>query len=282
MIIERKANMMVRFLAILALAITLPAARGHFTMLLPSTPSGKKGEEVSLVYQFGHPYEQQLFDASPPARLVVLNPDGKSRDITKSLEKIKVKGALGKQVAAYRLRFTPDQRGDYTFILNTPPIWMAEDKEFLQDTAKVILHVQAQKGWDAAPGKDFKIVPLTRPYGLLAGMVVQARITGGAQPFAEKSDDPSKLIIGMRDIPLAGLPVFVERFNPAPPKKLPPDELITFASKTDPNGIITTTLPSAGWWSITAQRDAGQRNYNGKDYPLRQRATLWVYVNERE
>ncbi|HMF19734.1 MAG TPA: DUF4198 domain-containing protein [Gemmataceae bacterium] len=274
---------MSRFLAVLVLAMTLTEARAHFTMLLPSTPSAKKGEEVTILYQFGHPFEHQLFDAPPPARLILLEPGGKSRDLTKALEKIKVKGADGKEVAAYRLRFTPSERGDYTFVLNTPPIWMADDKEFLQDTAKVILHVQAQKGWDVNQGKEFRIVPLTRPYGLLAGMAFRARVTSGTQLVSEGSDDPSKGIkIGMRDTPLPGLPVFIERFNPVPPKKLPPDELITFAARTDPNGIVTSTLPGAGWWSITAQRDAGTRNYNGKDYPVRQRATLWVYVNEKE
>ena len=274
---------MVRILAILVLGLNLSAAQAHFTMLLPSTATGKKGEEVTILYQFGHPFEHQLFDAPPPAKLLLVEPGGKSRDLTKSLEKIKVKGADGKDVAAYRLRFTPKVRGDFTFILNTPPIWMAEDKEFLQDTAKVILHVQAQKGWDVNQGKEFRIVPVTRPYGLLAGMVYQARITAGTQLISEGSDDPSKgITIRMRDTPVPGLPVFIERFNPEPPKKLPRDELITFATKTDPNGIVTATLPSAGWWSITAQRDAGSRNYDGKDYPVRQRATLWVYVDEKE
>jgi cobalt/nickel transport protein len=137
---------------------------------------------------------------------------------------------------------------------------MEEDKEFLQDTVKVVVHVQAQKGWDAEGSQDFKLIPLTRPYGLMAGMVFRARVAAG--------------------VPRTGIPVFVERYSPEPPKKLPPDELITFVSKTDSNGVLTCTLPSPGWWSITAQRDAGSRRYQGKDYPIRERATLWVFVNE--
>jgi cobalt/nickel transport protein len=269
---------MSRFLAIIVLATTLTQARAHFTMLLPSTASGKKGEEVTIIYQFGHPFEHQLFDAPPPARLILLEPGGKSRDLTKSLEKIKVKGADGKEATAYRLRFTPESRMDYTFLLTTPPIWMAEDKEFLQDTVKVVLHVQGQKWWDLDPGPSFKITPVTRPYGLRAGMVFQAQVLDKSKPIDKSPFEP----LFYRSIPLPGLPVFIERFNPKPSKKLPPDELITFATKTDPNGIVTSTLPSAGWWSITAQRDAGTRNYDGKDYPLRQRVTLWVYVNEKE
>ena len=55
----------------------------------------------------------------------------------------------GKKVTAYRLRFTPPQRGDFVFVLETPPIWMEEEEEFFQDTVKVVLHVKTQNGWDA-------------------------------------------------------------------------------------------------------------------------------------
>jgi cobalt/nickel transport protein len=254
-------------LVILVAAASGFTAEAHFTMLLPQTPAAKKDEPVTIIYQWGHPFEHQLFDAPPPDRLQVISPGGKSRVLTKSLEKIQVKGA-GKDVTAYRLRFTPEDRGDYTFILNTPPIWMAEDREFLQDTVKVVVHVQAQKGWDVSDDEHFQIVPLTRPYGLHAGMVFQARVLDQPRTF------------GMPLVSQAGLPVFIERFNSQPPKPPPADELITFMSKTDPNGVVTCTLPTAGWWCIAAQRDGGRRPYKGKDYPVRQRVILWIYVNE--
>src|SRR5260370_15434658 len=120
--IQESEAIMIRSLAILMLATILTEVRGHFTMLLPGTSSAKKGEEVIILYQFGHPFEHQLFDAPPPARMVVLGPDGKSKSLTKTLDKIKVKGTDGKDVVAYRIRFTPELRGDFTFFLNTPPI----------------------------------------------------------------------------------------------------------------------------------------------------------------
>ena len=137
-------------LTLAALATVALPAQAHFNMLMPQTPSAKKGEDVVFTYQWGHPYEHELFDAPPPDSVVVLAPDGKTTDLTKSLEKITVPAGEGKTVAAYQFHFTPDQRGDYVFLLRTPPIWMAEDEEFLQDNVKVVLHVQAQKGWDGA------------------------------------------------------------------------------------------------------------------------------------
>src|SRR5439155_19575289 len=98
---------------------------------------------------------------------------------------------------AYRLHFTAEQRGDYVFYLNSAPIWMPEDEVFFQDTVRVVLHVQAQKGWDASAPLPFQLTPLTRPYGLQPGMVFQAEV----QP---------------RSLPPTSLLVEIEHYNSAP------------------------------------------------------------------
>ena len=75
--------------------------------------------------------------------------------------------------------------------------------------------------------------------------------------------------------------VEIERYNPTAPKELPADEHITRASKTDPNGVVTCTLTEPGWWCITAQRNGGVLMREGKEFPVRERATLWVYVDAK-
>jgi cobalt/nickel transport protein len=247
-------------LALVLLGLLASAIQAHFNMLLPQAVSAKKGEPVTFTYQWGHPFEHQLFDAPAPQSAFVLAPDGKKTDLTKTLEKVALPSG-DKKVTAYRFRFTPEQRGDYVFVLNAPPIWMEEDQEFLQDMVKVVLHVQAQKGWDTAGGQDLDVRPLTRPYGLQAGMVFQAQVRAGK--------------------PLADVLVEIEHYNATPPKELPPDEQITRAAKTDPNGVVTCTLTESGWWCLTATCRESTREHNGKSYPLRQRATLWVLVDEK-
>src|SRR5262249_40805023 len=257
-------------LAMVLVGLFSSSGRAHFNMLLPERASAKKGEKVTFTYQFGHPFEHQLFDAPQPAEVYVLAPDGKKTDLGKTLEKVKLRGADNKDVAAYRFRFTPDQRGDFTLVLKTPPIWMEEEKEFLQDTVQVVLHVQAQKDWDQKIGQEYALVPLTRPYGLQAGMVFQAR-------FLRDTRDPMKLPEKLGGVSKAL--VEVERHNPAPPRKLPPDEHITRTAKTDLNGIVTCTLTEPGWWGVTAWvKKAGMGEHNGKQYPLRKRVTLWIWV----
>jgi cobalt/nickel transport protein len=264
-------------LVLLSVALLGPApeAFAHYNMLLPEMASVKRGEALTIIYQWGHPFEHQLFDAPFPTRLLVISPEGQRTELTDRLEKA-TRQAGDKKVTVYQLRFTPERRGDYVFFLETPPIWMEEDQEFLQDTVKVVLHVQAQKGWDSLVTDTFEIEPLTRPYGLEPGMVFQARALVHDPPGrSEGARRPTFRVAG------AGSLVEVERYNRAPPKELPPDEHITRTMRTDVNAVATCTLPDPGWWCITAQRQGGQHLHGNKLYPVRQRATFWVHVDEK-
>jgi uncharacterized GH25 family protein len=258
-----------RFLAgFAALFVILSPAGAHYNMLLPDRASAKKGDTVTFTYQWGHPFEHQLFDAPTPQGIWVLAPNGKVLPLKP--EPIQLDGADGKKVTGFRFTFTPEERGDFVFFLRTPPIWMEEDEEYLHDSVKVILHVQAQKGWDQVvpvePGSvaPLQMLPLTRPYGLQPGIAFQTQAVSG--PASR---------------PMAGVLVEVERMNPTPPASLPPDEHITRAAKTDPNGVATATLTEPGWWALTAQHRNGTHMRNGKAYPVRERATVWVFVDEK-
>jgi cobalt/nickel transport protein len=256
--------MLTRFcIALLTLLATTPVG-AHFTMLLPAQPAAARDEQVEFVYQWGQPFEHELFDAASPESVGVLLPDGKSQDLLRSIEKIRKPGADGNDVTAFRFRFTPKQRGDHVFFLTTPPIWMAETKEFVQDLVRVTLHVQTQVNWDADPGEGFRILPITRPYGLLPSMVFQGEV---AKERDDKNVSPH---------------IEIERYSPEPPKDVPPAVFVTYRTRVDPNGVFTFAFPEAGWWSFTAERAAGTHERNGAEYPLRQRVTMWVHVEARK
>jgi cobalt/nickel transport protein len=229
-------------------------------MLLPEAASVKRGDKVQFVFQWGHPFEHELFSAHAPEKLLLIGPDGLREDFLNRLEKSSAPTENGQSVTVYRLTFAPTERGDYTFFLQASPLWMEEEREFLHDVVTVVLHVQSQKGWDQGIGTGLDVVPLTRPYGLLPGMVfaAQARLDGQ---------------------PLAGSLMEIEQYHPAKPSRLPPEEHITRTARSDTNGSVIATLTEPGWWAITAQRLSGQREHDGKSYPVRQRATFWVYVD---
>jgi cobalt/nickel transport protein len=261
-------------LALAAVLLAAAAAHAHYNMLLPNVASAKKGDEVVFTYQWGHPFEHELFDAPAPESMAVRGPDGKSTDLSKALEKVALPAGDQKKLVAWQFRFTPADRGDYAFLLKTQPIWMDEDGGYyLQDEVKVVLHVQEQKGWDAAAGREFELTPLTRPYGLEPGVAFQAALQAG-RPNARFDIPPQ---------PVAGALVEVERYNETPPKEadLPPDEHRTRVAKTDPNGVVTATLTDPGWWCLCAARDNGTKDHDSKPARLKQRAILWVAVDRK-
>jgi cobalt/nickel transport protein len=240
----------------------------HYTMLLPQTPMAMKGDKVAFLYQFGHPFEHELFDAPRPTKVEAKLPDGKMVDLTSKLEKFKKPGVDGKDVAAFRFNFTPEQRGDHWFILHTQSIWMEESKQFYRDVVQVVLHVQTQNGWDAPPLEPYRMVPLTRPYGILPGMAFQGKVV--------RPKEDLMLNKGIRPKSM----VEIERYNPQRPKEIPPDELVTFKAVTN-DGVFTCTLTEPGWWCMTTERDGGKEIHNAEEYPVRQRVTMWVHVDAR-
>ncbi len=189
------------------------ACPAHYSMLFLETNSARLGQPVSVIYQWGHPFEHQLGDANAPVSATVLTPSGKKVDVTKEVEPLEVPG------------------------------------------------LEVQKGWDARPSGKMEMTPLTRPYGLQPGMTFQARVRS-------------------EDRPMAATLVEIERYNPTPPAVLPPDEHITRTVKTDADGVFTASLMEPGWWGLTASREGGKKERQGKSYPVRERVTFWAFVDD--
>jgi cobalt/nickel transport protein len=231
-------------------------------MLFPE--SSKSGKNTDFVYRWGHPYEHDMFDAAKPADVLVLDPDGKRIPVKlNDLKEFKLEDCT-----AYRIPVEIPQGakagGDYVVTVTAPEIFLKEEEVILADTVKVVLHVDAQKGWDQVAGVPFELVPMTCPYGLEPGMVFQAQALHNGKP-------------------LAAATVEVERYNEKKPHKddPPPNEYRTRVVKTDPNGVLTCTLTDPGWWCITAYHDGGKAKHDGKMYPLQERTTFWVHVDPK-
>jgi cobalt/nickel transport protein len=246
---------------LLAILLAASPAAAHYHLLLPDKPAAKTGEMVTFTFQFGHPFEHQLFDTQPPEAVYVIAPDGTKIDLAAKLEKLSVDGTDGKKVTGYRFAFTPEKRGDHVVVAISPAVKVEGELLPLKDAAKVVLHVQTQNGWEhrgVAPGAaPLETSPLTRPYGLRAGMAFQVEVEEPAEGGGR---------------PLAGVLVEIERYNPTPPKELPPDEHITRTARTTRAGSATATLTEPGWWGLTAIRDK---------VSARHRSTLWVHVDEK-
>jgi cobalt/nickel transport protein len=242
--------------------LSLPAALlAHFVNLIPDAPAARLHDKVSGAIFLGHPFEHQLLEMEEPEWVKVHFPGGSVVDLSARIERVKAKDAVGPETPRFRFSFEASERGDFVISAAGRPRFEGEDEGFFKDFAKVVVHVQAQRGWERTVGTPLEVVPLTRPYGLRKGDVFLARALHEGKP-------------------LEGEAAEIEHANPRPPEKLPEDEFITRAARTGPGGLIAATLDETGWWAITVSKRSGTLPREGKDLPVTLRCTLWVWVGE--
>lgn len=238
----------------------LPCSSAHYHMLIPNKPSVKTGDEIAVVYQFGHPFEHEIADVMEPIATLVHLPDGKVLDVKSKLRKIEIAGGNARKHVGFQLTYKPEHRGDHILVFSAPPVMHEGERIPVRDTIKLVIHVQTENGWDsrAAISKDqhADLVPLMRSFWLRAGMLFRAA-------FHDLESRPAAASIG-------GATVEIERFNSEPPKDVPTDEHITYSARTDDKGVVATTLPDPGWWAITAIHPTPRSIH---------RCTLWVHVD---
>src|SRR5882757_4457106 len=88
-VVFRKASASAIVLALVWQAL----AAAHFHMLFPQTPSTSTDKPMTFVFQWGHPYEHELFDAASPEKVIMVGPDRQQTVLTAGLEKMTIKGA---------------------------------------------------------------------------------------------------------------------------------------------------------------------------------------------
>ncbi|MBN1491012.1 MAG: DUF4198 domain-containing protein [Phycisphaerae bacterium] len=256
------------FALMLIIVVVTPVAMGHFHVLVPQEYeqwSARRGRPVACRLVWGHGYEHIWMDATRPAELTAIAPDGQRVDLLANLKPTKVRAADGKDYAAFEFAYTPAMRGDHTLALKAALLWDDKDEVFLQDYAKSVLHVQDKINWDCRAGHAFELVPLTRPYGLQRGHVM-------------------RMLVLHEGKPLAGCLVEFEKLQPTIPdaSKLPGEEFITFEARSDVNGIVAFGLHDEGWFALTAIHETDTKiDRDGHTGPLVERATFWIHVAPR-
>lgn len=251
-----------RIFSVFVILFLATYSSAHYHILIPEKTTYQKDDTVVLNFKFGHPFECELQDALKPEKVIIINPKGQSIDITNRFNLAKEKAA--KETLYFKGDFKMEQRGDYIVIAKSQPVWMATEKKYMQDTIKIVVHVQTQNNWDAGPTTEFELLPLSRPYGILPGMVARFQINEQAR---------KKLA------PTNGWRFEMEKWNPFPPKNLPPDELITFSAKADELGIVSFSAPESGWWGITTEGKEIEIMKNNSTSVIMQRSTFWYFVN---
>jgi cobalt/nickel transport protein len=247
------------------LLVLTSSARAHFGMLIPSNDSVEQAAEADLTLNvmFAHPFEGVSMLMEQPVQFGVMR-DGKTEDLLGTLKRFDVtlysdNNAFKAWQADYKIK----RPGVHQFYVEPSPYWEpAEDCYIIHYTKVIVSAFGKDAGWDEEIGLKTEIVPLTRPFGVYAGNVVQGivKLNGEPVPFSE---------------------VEIEYYNEDGRFSAPKEALITQVVKADQNGVFTYGIPKSGWWGFAALNEDDQTIKHGdEDKPVELGAVLWIKAHE--
>lgn len=248
-----------RFAVYLCLMLVLSPAQvslAHFGMILPDKSMVMQGDNpnLGLILAFCHPFEQKGMPMVKPRVFGVQSGKDKT-DLLKSLQETRV---LDNE--AWKIAYPLKKPGVYAFYFDPEPYWEgAEDKYIIHQTKTYVAAFGEEENWDQEVGLKAEIVPLTRPFGLYAGNVLQG-------------------VVKFKGKPVADAEVEVEYWNADKKVTAPNDYFIAQVVKTDKNGVFTFAVPKAGWWGFAALMEEKQaiQHSDGKKKDAEYGAVLWV------
>lgn len=262
-------------------------------MLRPVLPSGFSREHTMLSLLLGiiEPFSGQAVPMQSPQALTAMrvSTEHGERVIerTEYLSVIEEVMAWGRP--AWRAVVALPLAGVWHFVLQTKAEWRPELDRFVQYVSKVqVPAFGASEGWESPLGLPFEILPLSRPFGLSAGMSFTGRVMQNGKPLADTTVDAAWLNTAVRPaVQPMSTPEEKARAMRKPrngrqvSRKIVPSSPYQAVQqlRTGSDGIFTFTCPKAGWWAFAASAGGDPlQDPAGNQKPLEIKTVFWVYL----
>ncbi|MFK2822686.1 DUF4198 domain-containing protein [Arcobacter sp. YIC-80] len=224
-------------------------ANAHFLTMLPNTDNVKNKDQssINIKTMFIHPFEQTGMTMEKPFGIYV-----NSKENSLPLEKFEVFNHK-----AWSTNYKVKKPGVYKFFTIPKPYFEPAEGKFISHVPKIILSAYGfEDGWDEPIGLEYEIVPMVKPFALYSGNIFTGKVLVKGQPASN-------------------VEVEVEFYNTLG-LKAPSDAHITQVVKTNNAGEFSFIMNQKGWWGFAALIEEGQKEFNGKMYPIENGALIWV------
>jgi len=224
-------------------------ANAHFLTFLPTTDNVKSKQEAKVGFEamFIHPFEQTGMTMEKPFGIYL-------EDKKEVLPLTEIKRFEHKAwSSSYRVK----KPGVYKFYTQPQAYFEPAEAKYIVHVPKLIVSAFGlEDGWDEPIGLKYEIIPMVKPFGLYAGNLFQGKVLHDGKPASN-------------------VEVEVELYNEYG-LKAPSDAHITQVVKTDSNGVFSFVMNHKGWWGFAALIEEGEKEYEGKKYPIENGALIWV------
>jgi len=241
-----------------------PACAAYFTILRAHPPlvSDPKCKEISVSIAFGQPFAQTATDMDLVQMFAAIKyPAKKDGHIIRHefLDTVKPTKYLKKN--AWTATIPLPEPGLYQLVLETRPYWEETQGIFLQQFAQTLVPVQGcEHGWDIPVGLKLEILPLTRPFGLVAPALFTGRVLLDEKVLPDNS-------------------VRIEYLN-EDKRTVPSPYHQTQHVRTDEHGVFSFVCPHSGWWGFAAvTRGDPLKGSDGQAKNTELSGVLWIYID---
>lgn len=249
-----------------SLAMAAPAS-AHFQLVYTPDVILEGPGEIPLRLIFWHPMENgHAMDMAEPEAFYVRF-RGETTDLMDTLSPISFAGASN-EAAAYAASAEITRAGDYTFVVVPAPYYEESEDIFIQQVTKSFVNrSELPIDWMEPVGLPTEIVPLNKPYGVMAGSTFSGVVLADGEPVPGAEIE----IEYMAAVP------DLETNAPAEPTSgpVPGGAIVAIA---DADGEFTFGIPRAGFWGFAALGSGPATEHEGKE--LSQDAVLWVHATE--
>jgi len=253
------------FSALLPILLTANLAYAEYFAILRANPplvSDSKLTEFNVSIAFGHPFAQTAVDMDLVQMFAAikypLKEDGQTirrefLDILKPVDYLKKK--------AWAATIPLPDPGLYQLVMETRPYWEETQGIFLQQFAQMLVPVQGyEHGWEIPVGLKLEILPLTRPFGLIAPALFTGRVLLDGKILPDTQ-------------------VRIEYLN-EDIQTVPSPYHQTQRVRTDERGIFSFVCPHPGWWGFAAVTKGDPlKGSDGQPKNTELSGVLWMYID---
>lgn len=250
--------------ALLAAFMALPTmAPAHFLLEYTTDTMIERPGDVPVKLIFWHPFDNgHVMDMERPQEFFMIH-RGERTDLLDRLQPIRFQGASN-EAAAFLGSVPVKRSGDYVLVTVPEPYYEESEDIYIQQITKAFLNRSTlPTDWDQPVGLPVEILPLNKPYNILAGGTFTGQVLANGAPVAGAEIE----------IEYMAAEPDMDSFAASDPVTSPPPGGAIVAI-SDANGYFTFGVPKAGYWGFAALGAGPVTEHEGKE--LSQDAVIWI------
>lgn len=253
-----------KLLCAAAAAVTLPAmAQAHFLLEYTTDTMIAAPGDVPVKLIFWHPFENgHVMDMEAPEEFYMIH-NGEKTDLMGTLEPVTFTGGENTG-AAFKGAVPVKRSGDYVLVTVPAPYYEESEDIYIQQITKAFLNRnELPTDWMEPVGLPTEILPLNKPYNVIAGSTFTGRVLAGGAPVAGAEIEIEYM---------AAEPDMDSAASSEPSVSPLPGGAVVAVSDAD--GYFTFGIPKAGYWGFAALGSGPETEHEGKE--LSQDAVIWI------